>query len=84
MKPITPIIPGSASPVVIYAKNQPEYNPLPAHRTEDGVVTTRWHLSIIERLRILIGGSIWLSMCTFNHPLQPVKLYTKCPLNKED
>lgn len=80
MKPITPIVPGFNLPTVEYAKDQPEYNALPAWRGEDGMVVTRWHLSFKERLQVLIGGSIWLTMLTFNKPLQPVKLTTECPI----
>lgn len=81
MKPITPVIPGSTVPEVVYAKDQPEYTPLPAYRTDDGMVITRWHLSIRERFRLLASGSLWLSVLTFNRALQPVKLDTQCPVN---
>jgi len=82
MKPITPVIPGSTEPEVVYAKDQPEYIPLPAHRTEDGMVITRWSLSIGERLRLLVGGSLWLSVLTFRRALQPVKLDVQCPIKR--
>lgn len=81
MTPISPVIPGYDLPETVYAKDQPEYIPLPAHRTEDGLVITRWRLSLTERLRILFGGSLWLSILTFNRPLQPVKLTAQCPVN---
>ncbi len=80
MKPITPIVPGFNLPTVEYAKDQPEYLTLPAWRGEDGMVITRWQLSFVERLRVLFGGSIWLTVLTFNKPLQPVKLETECPI----
>jgi len=64
---------------VVYAKDQPEYLPLPAHRATDGRVTTCWRLSWRERLRVLFGGRVWLQMLTFNKPLQPVKLLTVMP-----
>ena len=80
MKPMTPVVPGCTTPEVVYAKDQPEYIPLPSHRTDDGTVITRWKLSIRERIRLLIGGSLWLSVLTFNHPLQPVKLDAQCPV----
>ncbi len=80
MKAITPVVPGFDLPVTTYAKDQPEYNPLPCYRCEDGTVVTRWRLTFSERLRILIGGSLWLSILTFGQALQPVKLDTECPL----
>lgn len=61
---------------VVYAKDQPEYLPLPAHRSEDGCVSTCWRLSWCERLRLLLSGKIFLSVLTFNKPLQPLKLGT--------
>jgi len=80
MTPISEIIPGQAIAIVTYAKDQPEYIALPAHRSEDGIVTTRWKMTWKERLQVIWHGSIWLSVMTFNKPLQPVKLDTECPL----
>jgi len=67
--------------VTTYAKDQPEYLPLPCFKEDDGTVITRWRLSWWERLQVLVGGSIWLSVLTFNRPLQPVKLETTCPID---
>ena len=58
----------------VYAENQPEYLPLPAHKTDDGVVISCWSLSLRERLKLLFTGRLWWSVWTFNHPLQP-----QCP-----
>lgn len=81
MKPITPVIPGGKAHEVVFAEDQPQYIPLPAHITADGIVVTRWRLSLGERLRVLLTGSIWLSVMTFGRPLQPVKLDGRCPIN---
>jgi hypothetical protein len=64
---------------IIFAKDQPEYMPLPAFKNESdkGEVVTCWQLSFRERLRILFKGEIWLSMLTFNKPLIPSFLTTK-------
>jgi hypothetical protein len=43
------------------------------------MVTTRWKLSWKERLQVLFGGCVWLSMLTFNRPLQPAMLYAAPP-----
>ena len=61
---------------VIFAKDQPEYQPLPALRVADerGEVVTCWSLSFKERLRVLFRGEIWLCMLTFNKPLTPTFL----------
>jgi hypothetical protein len=80
MKLITPVFPGlERLPVTTFAVNQPEYLPLPCYRHEDGTVVTRWQLTWRERFRVMFGGSVWLSVLTFNHPLQPVKLETVPP-----
>ena len=57
---------------VTYAEDQPEYRPLPALKKEDGEIVTCWQPSIRERLKILFTGRIWLSVLTFNKPLQPL------------
>jgi hypothetical protein len=59
---------------VIFAKDQSPYLPLPAHRTEDGLVTTCWEFTFRERLRVLFGIPLLLVQATFNSPLQPVML----------
>lgn len=83
MKPITPVMPGINLPEVVFATDQPEYLPLPALRQPDGTVITRWRLSFRERLQVACGGDLWLTILTFNHPLQPVKLGTRPPGLKE-
>jgi hypothetical protein len=64
---------------VTFAKDQPEYQPLPAFKSESatGEVITCWNLSFKERLRILFKGEIWLCLMTFNKPLTPTFLSTK-------
>lgn len=58
----------------IYAKNQPEYLQLPSYKTSGGIVTTCYRLTFREVLRLLFGAKIWLSIMTFNKPLQPQRL----------
>lgn len=59
---------------VVYAKDQPEYIPLPALRSVDGRVVSRWILTEDERRLVAAGADIYLSVHTFNGPLQPVLL----------
>lgn len=61
---------------VVYAQNQPQYQPLPAHVTDDAVAaaTSCWVLTRRERLRLLFTGRLWLTLTTFRHPLQPIRL----------
>lgn len=56
---------------VVYAENQKEYLPLPAHRSDDGVVTSCWELTWPERFKVLFSGNIFIQNMTFNQPLQP-------------
>lgn len=62
-------------PEIVFAKDQPEYQPLPAVVVQfqggEVAVITRWRLSLRERLRVLFGGSLWLQQMTFGKPLQP-------------
>lgn len=60
---------------VVFAKDQPEYVPLPAMKVPDdplGLIITKWELSPDELKRIQETGTFILSVQTFNQPLQPV------------
>lgn len=59
---------------VVYAKDQPEYLPLPARRDDNGTIVTLWKFTWRERVMVLLAGKLYLSVMTFNQPLQPVKL----------
>jgi hypothetical protein len=54
---------------VVFAKDQPQYQPLPALRLPCGEVITCWGLSWRERWRLLVSGRIYLSQLTFYAPL---------------
>ena len=67
---------------VIYAKDQPEYNPLPAHvvpGSGTGEIICCWKLSWRERLRVLFHGVVWHHILTFHQPLQPQRLAAEKP-----
>lgn len=64
---------------VTFAKDQPEYLPLPAYRDADGCVTTCWKLTWKERLYVLLAGKVWWQTLTFNSPLQPQKPVIRTP-----
>lgn len=73
MKPIT-----FPEANVVFAKDQPEYLPLPAFQVPDdpnGQVITRWELSEAELAEIQETKSIVISVYTFNNPLQPLLPY---------
>lgn len=61
---------------VVYAENQPEYNPLPAFKDENGTIVTCWELTNEDFERIVETRRIYLSVMTFNNHLQPVYLTT--------
>jgi len=56
---------------ITFAEQQPPYQPLPANRMPDGVVTSCWQLTLKERLAVLWTGKMWFSLWTFNGPPQP-------------
>lgn len=64
-------------------KHQPPYNPLPAYHNQNiGLVVCCWKLSWRERLEVLLLGTIWHQIKTFNQPLQPQMLTTTKPVLK--
>lgn len=68
------IVPPQGWREVTYAKDQPEYLPLPSLKSEDGRVVSRWTLTVEERAKIAAGADIFLTLHTFNNPLQPILL----------
>jgi hypothetical protein len=66
MKPIT-----FKESNIVFAKDQPEYLPLPAYKNDKGDVISLWKFNFFERIKILFIGKIWFHVLTFNHPLQP-------------
>lgn len=68
---------------VVFAKDQPEYRPLPGFKSLDsphGELITCWKLTRGQRLKIVLTGRLWLMAVTFNDPLQPLYL----TVNKHD
>src|SRR6266851_2346146 len=72
MQPVSPVLGEEfASLEVVYAKDQPEYKPLPVIRNGAGIVMSRWKLTDAEREAIANGADLFLSVWTYNNPLQP-------------
>jgi hypothetical protein len=71
-EPKSPVVMGLEGHEVVYAKDQPEYLPLPALRSEDGRVMSRWELSDEEREMIAGGADVFVTVLTFNQALQPI------------
>lgn len=57
---------------IVFGENQPEYQPLPALRLEDGEVLSCWQISDEELELINKSKCIYLSQLTFNSNLQPI------------
>lgn len=49
---------------------------MPAYRSEDNIYTTRWKLSLKERILIFLFGNLWLNMQGFS---PPVRLSVEAP-----
>jgi len=74
MTPVSPTVLAPDARLVVFAKDQPEYLPLPALCFPDGRVLTEWRLTEEERARLVAGETLRLWMWTFNQPLQPIAL----------
>ena len=64
---------------VVFAENQPPFEPLPAYRSPDGQVISCWRPTFWERIRLLFIGKLWVSAMTFNRPPQGLCLQVKYP-----
>lgn len=76
MNAVAPEIPDSRE--IVFAKDRPEYIPLPAaivEREEGQSVVTRWQFTDEERALIASGADPYLEMLTFGGPLQPIRLH---------
>ena len=71
MKAASPVLPAAGDCEVTYAKDQPEYSPLPVFRTEKAVLS-RWTLTEEERRHIASGGDLFICMINFGGPLLPI------------
>jgi hypothetical protein len=59
MKPVTPVIPGSTAREIVYAKDQPEYQPLPAI-SRRGINYATAKLSMTSRRRRPISVALFI------------------------
>lgn len=57
---------------VVYGKDQEEYSPLPAHKSEPmGQVVTCWELTDEDLAKVIETKRVYLAVWTFEQPLQP-------------
>lgn len=67
----------------VLAKDQPQYQPLPVHRTQDYEFISCWQLSWRERIKLLFTGRIWHRQLTFGYAYQPMMLQVEHPWPEE-
>ena len=59
----------------IISSSNPEVVDLPVYRDNDEpIIISCWRPSLWERLRILFGGAVWLSMMTRAHMIPTVAI----------
>lgn len=58
---------------VILAKDQQQYQPLPAHVTVTGVITSCWEMSQAEVDELVRTRKLWISVLAFGAPPQPIR-----------
>jgi len=61
---------------VVYAKHQPQYNPLRSVVSSDHThsVISRWTLTPEQRKSVADGADIFLELATFGNPLTPIRM----------
>jgi len=69
---IDPALLPVGSRALVIAKDQPEYQPLPAVITPSHAVVTRWTFNDIERRAIANGEDLYLTI--YGTPIRPVFL----------
>ncbi|MCJ8153222.1 hypothetical protein MKJ01_05535 [Chryseobacterium sp. SSA4.19] len=60
----------------VFAVNQPEYQPLPAHIAINGDVSICWELTDVEIEKLKETKKLFISVKTFGQPLQPLYMST--------
>lgn len=73
MIPIPPKNPPAGALPVIFAADQPPYDPLPGvFIHQEGQVLTEWEFTAEDLAKVLAGGRLRLWVWTFGQALQPV------------
>lgn len=74
---ISPVIEGLEGYEIILGgpnAGQPDETEIAALRSPEGIVLTRWAFTEEERKAIAAGEDLLVSVATFNHPFQPLKI----------
>jgi hypothetical protein len=79
MEPTSPVVHGMEDEEMVYAKDQPQYTPLPCLKSRKadgkGRILTRWTFTDEERKAIAAGADLFVSVLTYQQPLQPVGMF---------
>lgn len=72
-----PVVEEMEKAEVVYARTQPEYNPLRTlvSRDQTRKVLSRWEPTPAQRKAIAEGEDIFLELMTFGNPLQPIRMF---------
>jgi hypothetical protein len=68
---VDPALVPDGSRAIVIAEHQAEYQDLPSIRTPDGQVITRWSLTDEERLKVLGGEDIYITLLSHG-PINPL------------
>lgn len=79
MKPHSPVIPGMEMMETVYAKDQPQYVPLPTLKNSEHQILARFKLTDKERTDLFEGADIYVCVLTYGHPLQPFMISVEHP-----
>ncbi len=63
------------------AEEQPEYQPLPVCVYGERTISC-WKLTLVERIKLLFTGRLWLLVLNFRQPLQPLLPLVSSPFVK--
>jgi hypothetical protein len=74
MKAVSPVIQDQELPELLIAKDQDEYETLPAVDCGNGVILTRWEVTEEDLERIKETKSIYIYLWTFGNPVQPLSV----------
>ena len=76
MIPQKQIAPGLKANINLIPGKSGAKDDLPAYY-QDGIYTTRWKLTLKERIRVFLFGDLWLNVMGASHP--PIRLDVEAP-----
>lgn len=73
---ISPVVHGLNLREIVVAKSS-LYEALTCVKSEKGLLTTRWKLTLRERLSVFFRGDITVQQLTHNQGIQPIRLLAR-------